>query len=134
MEIIGTIKKINSAVQITPTFSKSEMVITTDEMYPQTILVEFAQSRAGLVDAFQVGQYVKVAINLRGREWQDPKTGEIRYFTSVGGWKIDIATPGQTAAVAAPANPFATTATPAAPVAPVAAAPVMSDGEDDLPF
>lgn len=134
MEIIGTIKKINSAVQITPTFSKSEMVITTDEMYPQTILVEFAQSRAGLVDAFQVGQYVKVAINLRGREWQDPKTGEVRYFTSVGGWKIDLATPGQAAAVAAPANPFATTATPAAAVAPAPAAPVMSDGDDDLPF
>jgi hypothetical protein len=133
MEIIGTIKKINSAVQITPTFSKSEMVITTDEMYPQTILVEFAQSRAGLVDAFQVGQYVKVAINLRGREWQDPKTGEVRYFTSVSGWKIDLATPGQ-AVVPAAANPFATTATPAAAVAPAPAAPVMSDGDDDLPF
>ena len=77
MEIIGTIKKINSAVQITPTFSKSEMVITTDEMYPQTILVEFAQSRAGLVDAFQVGQYVKVAINVNGKTLK-----QVKYVTS----------------------------------------------------
>ena len=132
MEIIGTIKKINSAVQITPTFTKSEMVITTDEMYPQTILVEFAQSRAALVDAFSGGQYVKVSVNLRGREWQDPKTGEIRYFTSVGGWKIEASAPGQAAVAAAPANPFAASATAVAPAAP--AAPAMNDAEDDLPF
>ena len=46
MELVGTIKKISPLQQITPTFSKREVVILTDEMYPQTIMVEFAQSRA----------------------------------------------------------------------------------------
>lgn len=93
MELVGTIKKISPLQQITPTFSKREVVILTDEMYPQTIMVEFAQSRAALVDAFTEGQYVKVSINLRGREWTDPKTGDVRYFTSVGGWRIEASAP-----------------------------------------
>lgn len=138
MEIIGTIKKINPAVQITPTFTKSEMVITTDEMYPQTIMVEFAQSRATLVDTFQVGAYVKISINLRGREWTDPKTSETRYFTSVSGWRIEATTPGAAAQPIAPqANPFATQAAPAASYsAPAAPAQPMggAPSDDDLPF
>ena len=45
MELVGTIKKISPLQQITPTFSKREVVILTDEMYPQTIMVEFAEPR-----------------------------------------------------------------------------------------
>ena len=84
MELIGTIKKISPVQQITPTFSKRECVLLTDEMYPQTILVEFSQSRAALLDGFTEGQYVRISINLRGREWTDPRTGEVRYFTKIG--------------------------------------------------
>ncbi len=133
MEIVGTIKKISPVQQITPTFSKRECVILTDEMYPQTIMVEFAQSRTALLDGFTEGQYVRVSINLRGREWTDPKTGDVRYFTSVGGWRIEASAPGaaQGAPQAAPANPFASQgATPQAPSQP---APGAGE-DDDLPF
>lgn len=129
MEIIGTIKKLGTAQQITPSFTKRECVILTDEMYPQTIMVEFAQSRTALLDGFQPGQYVKVSINLRGREWTDAKTGEIRYFTSVGGWKIEpAASPVQQAAPIPPAgydqpaNPFAQQGAP------------LHGEEDEMPF
>ncbi|MDD4820540.1 MAG: DUF3127 domain-containing protein [Flavobacteriales bacterium] len=137
MEVIGTIKKINPAVQITPTFTKSELVISTDEMYPQVIMVEFAQSRASLVDSFQVGAYVKVSINLRGREWTDPKTGEVRYFTSVSGWRIEASAPGAAqgapASASAPAaNPFNGQSAPAQPAP--AASPTGAPSDDDLPF
>lgn len=135
MELVGTIKKISPLQQITPTFSKREVVILTDEMYPQTIMVEFAQSRAALVDAFTEGQYVKVSINLRGREWTDPKTGDVRYFTSVGGWRIEASAPGvaQGQPAAAPANPFSPQGMPAQPQAPAAPATPAGD-DDDLPF
>lgn len=103
MEIVGTIKKISPVQQISPTFSKRECVILTDEMYPQTIMVEFAQSRAALLDGFTEGQYVRVSINLRGREWTAP-TGEVKYFTSVGGWRIEASAPGAAASAAPPGS------------------------------
>lgn len=136
MELIGTIKKISPVQQITPTFSKRECVLLTDEMYPQTILVEFAQSRAALLDGFTEGQYVRISISLRGREWTDPRTGEVRYFTTVGGWRIETATPGAAQGAPAPANPFAAQSAPAAaPQAPQNPAPAApSPEEDDLPF
>ena len=108
---------------------KRECVILTDEMYPQTIMVEFGQSRTALLDGFTEGQYVRVSINLRGREWADPKTGEVRYFTSVGGWKIEAALPaGQAQGTPAPANPFAA----GQPMPPVGGP--LHEAEDDLPF
>ena len=135
MEIIGTIKKINPAIQITPAFTKSEMVITTDETYPQTIMVEFVQSRANLVDTYQVGAYVKVSINLRGREWLDPKTGETRYFTSVSGWRIEATTPGVATQPVAQANPFnGQTTEPTSSPAPQSVNVSGASADDDLPF
>ena len=56
--------------------------------YPQNILVEFIQDRTNLLDAFNVGDLVKIDINLRGREWTNDK-GEIKYFNSIQGWRIE---------------------------------------------
>lgn len=127
MEVSGTIKVINAEQQVSPSFKKREMVVTTEEQYPQHILIEFTQDRTDLLNAYQVGDAVKVSINLRGREWTNPQ-GETRYFNSIQGWRIEKAgdgTPG-TATPAAGTPP----ATPSAPT-PV---PGSLEGEDDLPF
>lgn len=49
---------------------------------------EFIQDRTNLLDAFNVGDLVKIDINLRGREWTNDK-GEIKYFNSIQGWRIE---------------------------------------------
>jgi len=54
-------------------FKKREVVITTDEQYPQSILIEFTQDRCELLETYSVGQDVKININIRGREWINPK-------------------------------------------------------------
>ena len=41
-----------------------------------------------MLDNYQVGQQVKVGINLRGREWVSPQ-GETKHFNSIQGWRID---------------------------------------------
>jgi translation initiation factor IF-3 len=64
------------------------MVITTEEQYPQHILVEFIQDKCDLLNNYSVGQPVKVSINLRGREWTNPQ-GETKYFNSIQGWRIE---------------------------------------------
>ncbi len=87
MEVSGRIKFISDIKNVTPTFRKKELVITTEEQYPQTLMIEFVQDRAELLNSYQVGQEVVVSINLRGREWTNPQ-GEVVYFTSIAGWRI----------------------------------------------
>ena len=69
-------------------FRKREVVITTEEQYPQHLLIEFVQDRCELLDSFNVGEKVTISINLRGREWQNPE-GEVKYFNSIHGWRIE---------------------------------------------
>ncbi len=89
MEITGKIKWIdNIKTYGSNGFRKREIVITTQEQYPQQILVEFVQDKCELLESYQVGQNVRIGINLRGREWLNPE-GETRYFNSIQGWRID---------------------------------------------
>jgi len=88
MEISGKIKYKSGDIQVSSSFKKSELVITTDENYPQHILIEFAQDKCDLVDPYKIGESVKVSINLRGREWVNPQ-GETKYFNQIQGWKIE---------------------------------------------
>ena len=69
-------------------FRKREMVITTEEQYPQHIMIEFVQDKTDLLNSYQVGMNVKVSINVRGREWVNPQ-GETKYFNSITGWRIE---------------------------------------------
>lgn len=89
MEVQGKIKLIGETKTFGNNgFRKREMVVTTEEQYPQHIMIEFVQDKTDLLNNFQVGQPVKVGINLRGREWVSPQ-GETKYFNSVQGWRIE---------------------------------------------
>ena len=90
MEIQGRIKQIFPSQLIGQNgFEKRDLVITTEEQYPQTIIIQFTQQRCDLLDSLQVGQNVKVYINIRGREWTNQQ-GEIKYFNTIEGWKIEV--------------------------------------------
>ena len=89
MEVTGKIKWIDETKTYGNNgFRKREVVITTEEQYPQQILIEFIQDKCELLNNYQVGQNVKIGINLRGREWTNPE-GETKYFNSIQGWRID---------------------------------------------
>lgn len=89
MEIQGKIKLIGETQTFGANgFRKRELVITTEEQYPQHIMVEFVQDKTDLLNNYQVGQSVKISINLRGREWVNPQ-GETKYFNSIQGWRIE---------------------------------------------
>lgn len=124
MEVIGKIKVISAEQQISATFRKKELVVTTDEQYPQSIMIEFTQDKSDLLNNFSVGDNVKVSINLGGREWVNPQ-GETKYFNSIRGWRIEKA---QAEAPAAQAPPM-----PAAAAFPPATS-LNEEEPDDLPF
>jgi len=89
MEVQGKIKVIGETQTFGSNgFRKREVVVTTAEQYPQSIMVEFIQDKTDLLNNFSVGQDVKISINLRGREWTNPQ-GEVKYFNSIQGWRIE---------------------------------------------
>jgi translation initiation factor IF-3 len=111
MEVIGKIKLINETQTFGASdFRKRELVITTNEQYPQMLSIEFVQDKVDVLDNYKAGQDVKVHINLRGREWINPE-GESKYFNTIQGWRIETLTD--------------------------AGSPIVENGkteEDDLPF
>ncbi len=124
MEVQGKIKMIGETQTFGSNgFRKREVVVTTEEQYPQHILIEFVQDKTELLNTYQVGQSVKVNINLRGREWVNPQ-GETKYFNSVQGWRIE--------------NLQAAASDNMPPVAPAEAfepaTNINEDDHDDLPF
>ena len=121
MEVKGSIKVIGEVQEISATFKKRELVVSTDEQYPQTLSIEFIQDKTDLLNKFEIGQNVKVGINLRGREWENPQTKEIKYFNSIQGWRIENLSQSAPQ-VPPPADQFEP-------------APDLTDEEpDDLPF
>ena len=89
MNISGKIKLINETKEYGSNgFRKRELVVTTQEQYPQNILVEFVQDRCELLDSYNIGELVKIDINIRGRE-RTNKDNEVKYFNSIQGWRIE---------------------------------------------
>lgn len=119
MELKGEIKVLNDVQNIGNNgFRKREVVITTEEQYPQHILVEFIQDKCDLLDSFVVGQEVKIALNLRGREWINPE-GVAKYFNAIQGWRIELVNSEQ---------PTPQTQTQQEPVS------FLDEADNDLPF
>lgn len=89
MEVEGKIKVIGETKEYGSNgFRKREVVVTTEEQYPQFLNIEFIQDKTELINKFSVGDKVKIGINLRGREWVSPQ-GETKYFNSIQGWRIE---------------------------------------------
>ncbi|MBK5212614.1 MAG: DUF3127 domain-containing protein [Flavobacteriaceae bacterium] len=89
MELQGKIKMIDETKEYGNNgFRKRELVITTEEQYPQVIMIEFVQDKTDLLNSYKVGQDVKVSFNVRGREWVNPQ-GETKYFNSIQGWRVE---------------------------------------------
>ncbi|WP_372792579.1 DUF3127 domain-containing protein [Lutibacter sp.] len=123
MEVTGKIKKIEETKTFgTGGFRKREMVLTTNDQYPQMLKIEFVQDKCDLLNNVQVGQDVKISINLTGREWINPQ-GEAVYFNAIQGWRVEAE---QGAGGSVP---------PMAPLDNLETTSDLNDSEpDDLPF
>jgi len=122
MEVIGKIKIIGDVQTFGANgFRKRELVVTTDDQYPQMIMIEFVQDKCDLLNNYSVGQDVKVSINLRGREWINPQ-GEAKYFNSIQGWRIDNLSQAANSNNLPPVDQFEP------------ASNVSNEEPDDLPF
>ena len=130
MKLEGVIKKIFEEQVITASFKKREFVITTQEQYPQDILMELTQDKTGLLNQFKEGDLVSVDINVRGREWINPE-GVAKYFNTLQAWSIWKKEEGTQGAPGIPTPPTS----PTPPTNSVPEPPAYNDGDsEDLPF
>lgn len=126
MEVQGKIKLIGATETVGSNgFRKRDVVVTTDEQYPQHITVQFIQDKCDLLNNYAPNQNVKIGINLRGREWVSPQ-GETKYFNTIQGWRIELLQPMQSTNDAPPPVPSADAFEPATNIS--------QNQEDDLPF
>jgi single-strand DNA-binding protein len=122
-EVEGKLHRIFPTEQKSASFSAREFVLEVpDGNYPQLIKFQSVQDRCGQLDNFQEGDMVKVAFDLRGREWNG------KYLTNLNAWKVDRAAGGS----ANNATPAASADFPADPFPNYNDAPPVST--DDLPF
>lgn len=83
-EVKGIIHLIGEKKQVTDNMLKQEIIVETQEQYPQFIKIEFVNTKCDLLNGFGIGRQVTVSINLRGNKSKDGTTA----YNSIVGWKI----------------------------------------------
>ena len=126
MELQGTVKKIGETQTFASGFQKRELVLLTEEQYPQPIQIDFLSDKIDLLNNVSEGESVKIGINIRGREWTNPQ-GEVKYFNSITGWRIEKVSSENTNTQAPQPNTFEKPA-------PITNDNPFGDEQDDLPF
>jgi hypothetical protein len=92
-ELNGIVKLKRDEQKVSDSFKKREFVVTDNSSnYPQHILFQLTQERCRLLDDINVGDNVKVAFFIKGREWQGKDGGGVKYFTSLDAWRVERGT------------------------------------------
>lgn len=126
MELQGTVKKLGETQTFASGFQKRELVLLTEEQYPQPIQIDFLSDKIDLLNNVSEGESVKIGINIRGKEWTNPQ-GEVKYFNSITGWRIEKVSGENTNTQAPQPNTFEKPA-------PITNDNPFGDEQDDLPF
>ena len=69
MQITGRLKYIGATQEVSASFKKREVVVSTNEQYVQHILIEFNQEKCDVLNSYNVGDEVEVSINIKGKDW-----------------------------------------------------------------
>ena len=133
LELEGTIRQklgVQQGMSARGAWSKQEFVLEYPDgnFTSQVCMLAFGQDKVQELDKYQVGDRVKVAFNIKSREYNG------RWYTDIQIWRISPA------GVAAPAAAPAPAAMPQPAPAYEAPAPTLEDmpgddvQNDDLPF
>jgi hypothetical protein len=118
-EITGIIKQLSETQAFPSGFTKREIVVTTDEKFPQDIKFDFVKDGCDKLDRYSKGDVVTVSYNVRGNEYNG------KHYVSLQGWRIE----GNGSKPQARAADQNGAAPPKA-----APAPSEDDESDDIPF
>ena len=123
-ELAGVLHKKYDTVNVSKDpakdFNKREFVVEVTEtnsqgVFTDTIKFELTQDKVTLLDAFNVGDSIKVQFGINGRAWTKQGATEPTYFNNLKAWKIEKVE----GSMQAPSD---------------TQAPNLEDDSDDLPF
>ena len=90
-ELTGNLLVKENTVDIYATFKKREFVIEVmnerNKDWNDFIKFQLTQDKCSTLDAFNVGEPIKVFFNIRGRKWE--KDGKVNYFSNLEAWKLE---------------------------------------------
>lgn len=99
--ITGRVHKITPEQTVTgksgKTFTKRTLILdaarydthTGEKKYDNYPSFEFSGDGMKILDSFKEGDAVTVSYDINGREFEDPKTHEVRYFNTIRGYKVE---------------------------------------------
>jgi len=121
-ELTGKMLEIFPTQEVSASFKKREFVVeksesTGDRVFTDTIKFQLIQDRCSLLDAYQLGDEVKVTFNIKGSKWE--KEGRTSYFVNLDVWRMEKVSGATSQPVSN--NTFAEPAP-------------LPEAEDDLPF
>jgi len=92
-EITGKLIDRFETQNVSDKFKKREFVIeyrdNPNMSFSEMLKFQLTQDRCSLIDAYTIGQDIKVSFNLKGRRWE--KDGNVNYFTNLEAWKVENA-------------------------------------------
>ena len=126
-EITGRIKLIGETQTFPSGFTKREIVVTTDEKFPQDVKFDFVKDGCEKLESYRKGDEVTISYNVRGNEYNG------KYYVSLQGWRID-GNNGQQARSAPQNGPEPQASEPRNMNVPSNREPANEDIEDTIPF
>ena len=90
-EFIGTVKAVGEPQTFASGFSKRELILEEEREsnWPNVVAFAFKKENAAKLEGLAPGMRVKVGFAVDGREWTDPKTGKVRYFSDLTALRLE---------------------------------------------
>jgi len=104
-ELIGVVKKVGELQTFASGFTKQDLVVEEDKAgsWKNVVAFSFKKDNVEKLRSIAEGMRVKVGFAIDGREWTDPKTGKVKYFSDLTALRLEVA--GRDPGVPEPAVP-----------------------------
>ena len=90
-EFTGKVKTVGELQTFASGFTKRDLVVEEERAgnWPNVVAFAFKKDNAAKLDGIVPGMRVKVGFAVDGREWTDPKTGKVRYFSDLTALRLE---------------------------------------------
>ena len=105
-EFQGVVKKVGELQKFSSGFEKQKLVVEEDKdgNWSNVVAFTFKKNAISKLAGVTPGAHVKVGFVVDGREWTDPKTGKVRYFSDLAALRLEV--DGHRVFVPEPADPL----------------------------
>lgn len=90
-EFTGEVKAVGELQTFASGFSKRDLVVEEerDGRWPNVVAFSFKKENTAKLEGLALGLRVKIGFAVDGREWTDPKTGKVRYFSDLTALRLE---------------------------------------------